>query len=331
MKQIKNQYQVRLLPIILLLLLILSVHLFSMGAAFIVNVGAVKLLSSSSNGLDAATYWLLMAHNIQDSKNTLKLLGRVEQAKGNITSAMQVWRKEDLKQYALDVATLELAVAPADEAKVWEMELRALVNQPIEWFKFGVALEQRGEYERATEAYLRTINHEVSDGVATNLPSQSEVYYRLAGVYRRQQNQLQATISAYSNAVLAGDFRNAWHQLDAYQQLAILLLSSDAEQAVQSASRAVELMPGNAMSHSILGLALFAAYGDLAQAEQEVQAGIRLDPNNVWPRMHLGQLYYRAKQYEQAESVYRTTATLHPQFQEAKDMADFIRSKYLGD
>ncbi|MEJ5311259.1 MAG: tetratricopeptide repeat protein [Anaerolineae bacterium] len=291
------------------------------------NIGAVQLISDyAPDHLDRAERWLTYSSALSNVPASYRLLGKIQQAKGDIAGAMQIWRNAGLTTFAIDVALHELAQADPIDAGVWKQEILISISRPLEWQRLGLALETRGDYIQAVNAYQQALALLVLD---TNQASLSELYYSLANLYETQLGDLPCAVEAYSMAGEVDDFQNPWHRMLSHQKLAILLMGKDNERAVVEAHRAVELMPESSMGHSILGLALYAAYGDLDQAEQEIRIAIDLDPQSVWPWMHLGQLYFQAQKYELSVAAYLKATELNPELEEARDMVVFIRKTYL--
>lgn len=315
-----------------LLLLLFPTCALAIHAGMARNLGALFLVRGSAPAnLDSAEKWLRRAISLQQSTVSYRMVGKLQQARGDLTGAMQTWRNAGLTTFAVDVGLQELARTDATEASVWEQEVRATISRPAEWQKLGAAFEQRAEYTKAVDAYhqahLLTRSSEVAEGGV----SESELYFSLARIYKGHFNDLSRAVEAYSMAIEADDFRNHWHRVLSHQELAILLIKDDSKRAVVEAQRAVELMPESFMGHSILGLALYAAYGDLQRGEREIRVAIDLNPQNVWPWMHLGQLYFQAKEYQLAVNAYLEAIKLNPGLKEASDMAVFIRKTYLDE
>ncbi len=296
------------------------------------NIGALHLIDSSApDHLDRAESWLTYSTDLAKDHSTSRLLGKVQQARGDIAGAVQQWRDVGLASFAIDVGLQELARANAMDAQIWQQEILAIISKPTEWQRLGTALERRGDYVQAVDAYQQALTFLALDQAGEEQASLSEIYYSLARIYRTQFDDVPGAVDAYSAAVKVDDFYSAWHRMLAHQELAILLIKADSERAVVEARRAVELMPKSSMGHSILGLTLYAAYGDLDQAEQEIHLAIELDQQSVWPWMHLGQLYFQAQEYELAVTAYLQAAELNPALSEAHDMVVFIRKTYLEE
>ena len=316
--------------VVVILSLLLVTQLALVRATAARNIGALYLKNSSTaDYLSHAEDWLTYSLALLENPRTHKLLGKVWQARGDITGAVQQWRDAGLTSFAVDVGVQELARANEIEAQMWQQELTPIISKPAEWQKLGVALEQREDYIEAIYAYQQAAALSTLDKTGANETSLAEIYYSLGRIYRTEFDDLPGAIEAYSAAVEVDDFRNPWHRVLSYQELAILLMRSDSERAVAAAQRAVELMPDSAMGHSILGLAIYAAYGDLEQAKQEIHVAIALDPQSAWPWMHLGQVYFQAQEYELAVNAYLEAAELEPDFKVVHDMAAFIRKTYL--
>lgn len=315
-----------------LFLLLVLLRIPDAAAALTRNLGALHLVNTqAADHLDQAERRLNMSSTWLETPATGRLMGVLRQAQGDIPRAMQEWRDAGLAEFALNVGLRELARADAAEAPLWEKEVLAIIARPGEWQRLGTAYAQRGEDAKAVDAYRQSLALAAAQNSGPGAMHLAESYYSLAQIYKAQYGDTAQAVEAYTLAVEAGDFANPWHRVLSHHELAMLLLKADPARAMREARVAVALMPEFSLAHSVLGLAIYAASGDLPQAEQEVRAAIALDPQSVWPWMHLGQLFAQAQQYTAAEEAYLQAAALNPQFKEAQDLAAFIRKTYLSD
>lgn len=297
------------------------------------NIGALYLIRrAASEHLDDAEHWLTHASTLLEVPATTRLLGTACQARGDAAGAIQRWRASGGTSFAVDAGLKALTQADVQSAEVWQQEIEAVISTPVEWQGLGAALESRGAYADATRAYRRALYLLTLEGGAeADLASAAELYYALGHIYRSQMDDVPAAIEAYSAATAAADFHNEWHRMLTHQELAVLLLGRDNERAAAEAQQAVDLMPESPMGHSVLGLAFYAAYGDLEFAEKEIRIAIDLTPQSAWVWKHLGQLYLQAQEYELAAASYLKAAELSPEPKEARDMAAFILRTYLEE
>ncbi len=313
-----------------LLLFLVITRTAIVSAAMARNMGAIYLMDDRlPTHLDSAESWLKWSFALSENPAAHRLLGKAWQSRGDVSGAMQEWQSAGLNAFAIDTALQELAQADTKDALVWTQEILMSISTPAEWQRLGSALETRGDYTQAVDAYQQALALLAPGKTDKGSASTAEIYYSLARIYEEKFNDPISATETYSKAVEAGDFQNSWHQVMSYEKLAVLLINNDPERAVISARQAVNLMPERALAHSILGLALYTAYGDFRQAEREIRIAIELDPQSVWPWMHLGQLYFQAKEYQLAADAYLEAAKRNPEFREANDMAVFIRKTYL--
>lgn len=313
-----------------LFLLLVLLRVPDMAAALARNLGALHLVDTQApGGLAQAEHRLNRSLTWLETPSARRLLAAVRQAQGDIPRAMQEWSAAGLRAHALNIGLRELGRAETAEALIWEEELLAILAQPIEWQRLAAVYAQRGEYAKAIEAYRQSLA--LAAAQDPGVMSLAESYYGLAQLYKAQGGDTAQAVESYTLAVAAGDFLNPWHRALSHHELAMLLLKEDSARAVTEARAAVALMPEFALAHSVLGLAIYAASGDLPQAEQAIRTAIALEPQSVWPWMHLGQLYAQASQYAAAEEAFLHAAALNPQFKEAQDLAAFIRKTYLSD
>lgn len=300
------------------------------GSAMARNIGAIYLLDEQSIvGRTNAEYWLKRSSRLSRDANTQRLLGKVRQFNGDIKGAMNDWQDAGLLTFAINTSFQELMSANDTEALIWTATIQEVISTPIEWERFGMVLESRGENIQAIDAYQTALDQLEVDKTHNFQVSKSEIYYRLAHIYEDQFTDLSKAIEAYSTAVIRDDFQNNWHNVESYEKLAILLINKEPEQAVNYAQQAVILMPDHSLAHSILGLSIYSATGDFNRAEQEIREAIKLDPQNAWPWMHLGQLYLQAKEYQLAVEAYLEAKKLNPEIHEADEMVTYIYKTYL--
>lgn len=89
------------------------------------------------------------------------------------------------------------------------------------------------------------------------------------------------------------------------------------QEAVQYLERALQLEPTNANTWFLLGMAR-AALGDVARAEDAYRAGMRVDPEDVWPVIGLANLLTANGRREEACALYEHALRLVPQNAQAR-------------
>lgn len=99
-----------------------------------------------------------------------------------------------------------------------------------------------------------------------------------------------------------------------------LLMSEDSEEAVQCFARAVHLAPQNARYHSYYGKALSSDPAQRYKAESEMQAGIKLDPDNPTLRLLLAEFFIQFNLMKRAEGELNRLLAKFPSNTEAQEL-----------
>jgi Flp pilus assembly protein TadD len=97
----------------------------------------------------------------------------------------------------------------------------------------------------------------------------------------------------------------------AYQNLGVTLIPTDPAGAIEPLQHAAELMPEDARTKWLLGIALEATKKD-AQAIEQYQAAVKLDDKNVEFRNSLGFAVLRTGHAGEAERAFREALSLQP-------------------
>jgi Flp pilus assembly protein TadD len=146
-------------------------------------------------------------------------------------------------------------------------------------------------------------------------PDDAVVHYDLGYAYTALQKPAEAK-SEYEKAI-ALDPKMAV----AYQNLGVTLIPTDPAAAIDPLQHAAELMPEDARTKWLLGIALEATKKD-AQAIEQYQAAVKLDAKNVEFRNSLGFALLRTGHAGEAESAFREALSLQPPGQPKGAAAD---------
>jgi Flp pilus assembly protein TadD len=146
-------------------------------------------------------------------------------------------------------------------------------------------------------------------------PDDAVVHYDLGYAYTALQKPADAE-SEYEKAIALDPKMAA-----AYQNLGVTLIPMDPAAAIVPLQRAAELMPEDARTKWLLGIALEATKKDAAAIEQ-YQAAEKLDAKNVEIRNSLGFALLRAGRAGEAETEFRAALSLLPPGQTAGGAAD---------
>jgi Flp pilus assembly protein TadD len=136
-------------------------------------------------------------------------------------------------------------------------------------------------------------------------PDDAVVHYDLGYAYTALQKPADAK-SEYERAIALDPKMAA-----AYQNLGVTLIPTDPAEAIEPLQRAAELMPEDARTKWLLGIALEATKKD-ALAIEQYQAAEKLDAKNVEVRNSLGFALLRTGRASDAETAFRETLALQP-------------------
>jgi Flp pilus assembly protein TadD len=136
-------------------------------------------------------------------------------------------------------------------------------------------------------------------------PDDAVVHYDLGYAYTALQKPADAK-SEYEKAI-ALDPKMA----PAYQNLGVTLISTDPAAAIEPLQHAADLMPEDARTKWLLGVALEATKSD-AQAIEQYRAAEKLDAKSVEIRNSLGFALLRTGRVGDAETAFREALALQP-------------------
>jgi protein O-GlcNAc transferase len=146
-------------------------------------------------------------------------------------------------------------------------------------------------------------------------PDDAVVHYDLGYAYTALQKPAEAK-SEYEKAIALDPKMSP-----AYQNLGVTLIPTDPAAAIEPLQRAAELMPEDARTKWLLGIALEATKKD-ALAIEQYQAAEKLDAKNVEIRNSLGFALLRTGRAGEAEAEFREALSLLPAGQPAGAAAD---------
>src|SRR5580658_6817939 len=134
-------------------------------------------------------------------------------------------------------------------------------------------------------------------------PDDAVVHYDLGYAYTALQKPAEAR-SEYEKAIALDPKMAA-----AYQNLGVTLIPTDPAAAIKPVQHAAELMPEDARTKWLLGVALEATKKD-AQAIEQYQAAAKLDAKSVEIRNSLGFALLRTGRSGEAEAAFREALLL---------------------
>lgn len=105
-----------------------------------------------------------------------------------------------------------------------------------------------------------------------------------------------------------------------------LLMDEDYEAAITFLARAVHFAPKNARYHAYYGKALSSDESKRYKAEAEMQAALKLDPNNPTFRILLAEFFIQNNLLKRAEGELKRLLGLFPSNREARDLLDSLQN-----
>ncbi len=105
-----------------------------------------------------------------------------------------------------------------------------------------------------------------------------------------------------------------------------LLMESGHEEALPFLTRAVHFNPKNARYHAYYGKALSNDPKQQHKAESEMQAALKLDPNNPTFRIMLAEFFIQVNLLKRAEGELKRLLDVFPSNREARELLDSLRS-----
>src|SRR5271169_4502616 len=158
------------------------------------------------------------------------------------------------------------------------------------------AAMDRKDYQAAVTAYQEYLAEK---------PDDATVHYDLGYAYTAMQKPAEAK-TEYEKAISLDPKMAA-----AYQNLGVTLIPTDPAAAITPLQHATDLMPADARTKWLLGVALEATKKDSSAIEQ-YQAAEKLDPKNVEIRNSLGFALLKTGQASNAEAAFREALSLQP-------------------
>lgn len=105
-----------------------------------------------------------------------------------------------------------------------------------------------------------------------------------------------------------------------------LLTKGEAETALPFLARAVHYSPKNARYHAYYGKALSADDTQRHKAESEMQAALRIDPNNATFRLLLAEFFIQKNLLKRAEGELTRLLAIFPSNRDANELLDRLKS-----
>jgi len=106
-----------------------------------------------------------------------------------------------------------------------------------------------------------------------------------------------------------------------------LLMENDVDAATPFLARAVHFAPKNARYHAYYGKALSSDAKQRHKAESEIQAALKIDPNNPTFRIVLASFFLQFNLLKRAEGELTRLLAVFPSNREARELLDGLKSK----
>lgn len=153
-------------------------------------------------------------------------------------------------------------------------------------------------------------------------PELREVYdFKLRKELERMET-IAADEASSENVDMSGYAR---HAAEFFEHGFTLLMDEYYEEALPYLARAAHIVPDNARYHAFYGKAL--SYEDKHKAEGELQAAVRLDPENPIYRLILAEFFIENKLLKRAEGELKRLLAIAPDNLEAQRLLDSLRGK----
>ncbi len=200
-----------------------------------------------------------------------------------------------------------------DESLRWyERAMRMEPSLGDPWYYEGQAYEGMEKWAEALEAYKWAVARQLAE------VHRSSPYYRMGVIYqwKLESKETERALEAIGKAIALGDFRSDWEAADAHYRRGLILRQQrmPPEEYIVEFEKAVGIYPQHGMAHVLLGRAYYESYGDVEMAEEEIEAALKLNPQNKWAYLHLGDVYRQAGMCEEARRAYRDALVVDPLF-----------------
>ena len=104
-----------------------------------------------------------------------------------------------------------------------------------------------------------------------------------------------------------------------------MLMDNEIDEALPFLARAVHFAPKNARYRAYYGKALSADEKQRHKAEAEIQAALKIDPNNPTFRILLAEFYIQFNVLKRAEGELTRLLAMFPSNREARELLDRIK------
>jgi tetratricopeptide (TPR) repeat protein len=200
------------------------------------------------------------------------------------------------------VAVLILLALFSDSLALVQGESAQKSKDVSEVQRTAVSYYNRGEYEKAIEAYKRAIELN---------PDFTEAYYHLGMAYSSLGKYKEA-VEAYSRAVrIKPDYAAAYYNLGhAYSNL------NRHDKAIKAFRQSIQYEPGNVEAYFALGNAYFDS-GKEERAVDTFEAAISRKPDNPYAYYRLGLLYFPTGLHARAAEAFTQVIIRDPRYGEA--------------
>lgn len=250
------------------------------------------------------------AQDLAPSAAGYELLGHVYVWQGDLEQAAQAWRQSErsLSHFLQTTRTLQ----EAGYVQIAFEHYRALAvlspQSSLPWYAMGQNLTRQRRYEQAMAAFQRAVELSNFAGAPIRLGD----VYLAAGETLRRAGSVADAYQSFWAATEAGEFSSTERQAYALmKQGEMLVWMQRYQEAVVPLQASLQIDPTLYNAYSLLGVVAYHQ-GDAAQAEFFWRQAIDIEPDYVWPYLHLANMYAEMGDTQRAIYFYHQALDIEP-------------------
>jgi Tfp pilus assembly protein PilF len=203
-----------------------------------------------------------------------------------------------------------------DELVFWEDACRKRPQSAPAHTNAALALEQRGQFDRAAQHYELAL--------AIN-PKSVEVLNNFAVLRQRQGHWNDAADLFLQCLKINPNFPQANFNLARVYER-----SGDLDRAVEHYTKAIEARRGFALAHNNLGV-VYERRGDLALAQAEYERAIAIKPDYAEAHNNLGSLLFKRGALPESEAEFARALAINPELHVARRNLEIVRARLRSE
>lgn len=216
-------------------------------------------------------------------------------ASGGCAALYQVVKKQERAKIATLSAVFLLVIAASSAFGPFHQE-KLNYDAELNYF-LGIALDERGQTDRAKEAYREAIRLK---------PDYADVYYNL-GVVMAEQGGSAEAMKDYRRAIeIDPDYSAAYYNLGA-----LLQSQGKLDEAIWNYYQTLRVQPYDAYAHNNLGNAL-RREGKLVEAIRHYRLALQFKPDYALAHNNLGYALFRQGDMDEASQHFQKALELRP-------------------